>query len=282
MHRILIAALIFTLLPAVSAAASRSDRIEATYGVGNIENGTSSWTDGELKILEASLKILTKQELRGVNGVRMVRMRRSPRIFGTGLYKVDSKGSRILVYDRAFKGPGKGSTKTPNHTLVHEFGHAIAHKAVRVASRRAERELAHTNGLVEKYNAAVERYNNLTRAYNKTGDRRFKNELTPVKRRVERLSHDIVEGRKSVRKYARAARERHAEHGSPFPRWGVLHDYKIALGPKFGPTPYGRSSLEESFAESFMLHKVDRKTLKDRLPAVAIWLAGEGHLNPSR
>ncbi|GEM_PF-2036266 len=274
--------LIALLVPTTAWGASRSDRIEATYGIGNIENGTASWTDRELKIVEASLRILDEAELRGVQGVKLVRMKRSPRIAGTGLYLVDGEGPRILIYDRAFKGPGKGSPKVPNQTLVHEFGHAIAHKTVRAATRRAERAVDEANALVDKYNAAVGRYNALARRWNQTRDRAVKDEMVPVGRRIRRLEGDIVEIRREVRKLNRKARELHSDHNSPFPRSGVLRDYKVALGLRFGPTPYGRRNLQESFAESFMLHKTDRKTLKKRLPKVAKWLQADGHLNPTR
>ncbi len=279
---LLLSALIASLVAAPAEASSRADRLEATYGVGSIEGGNKDWTDAELRIVEASLRVLDPTELRGVKGVKLVRMRRSPRIFGTGIYKVDGKGPRILIYDRAFRGPGKGSASVPNQTLVHEFGHAIAHKAVRVATRRAERAVGDANRLVDKYNDAVRRYNALARRWNATRDARVKDEMVPIARRIRRLEGDIVEVRRRVRKLQRVARSLNSDHNSPFPRVGVLRDYRAALGLRFGPTPYGRSNLQESFAESFMLHKTDRRTLKKRLPKVAKWFAAEGHLNPSR
>ena len=213
MRRLILVVAFAAFIPSAGAASPRADRIESTYGVGDIRAGDKQWSIGELKIVEASLRVLGEEELPGMRGVELVRMRRSPRILGAGLYKVDGEGPRILVYDRAFQGEGKGSSTDPNHTLVHEFGHAIAHKSVRVATRRADRAL-------------------------------------------------------------------HQDYRSPFPRYGILRDYKTSLGLRFGPTPYGRLNLMESFAESFMLHHVDPDALKKSLPRVHEWFAGEGHLNP--
>ena len=217
-----------------------------------------------------------------MKGVQLVRMRRSPRLFGTGLYKVDSEGPRILVYDRAFSGAGRGSASKPNQTLLHEFGHAIAHKAVRVATRRAERALAEANKGVEKYNDAVSQYNRLIPRYNETGDPKIKDDLVVIRRRVDRLAHDTKDLRSEYRKLSRVATSLHQDYRSPFPRTGVLHEYKGVLGWALGPTRYGRWNLQESFAESFMLHHCDAKALEKALPKVHVWLAGDGHLHPRR
>jgi len=282
MRRLILVVAFAAFIPSAGAASPRADRIESTYGVGDIRAGDKQWSIGELKIVEASLRVLGEEELPGMRGVELVRMRRSPRILGAGLYKVDGEGPRILVYDRAFQGEGKGSSTDPNHTLVHEFGHAIAHKSVRVATRRADRALAATNDLVSKYNAAANRFNASARRYNATRDPAIRAELRPLSRRVERLGHDVVASRKKLRKLERSARALHQDYRSPFPRYGILRDYKTSLGLRFGPTPYGRLNLMESFAESFMLHHVDPAALKKSLPRVHEWFAGEGHLNPRR
>jgi hypothetical protein len=271
-----------TLIPASASAKPRAERLEDSYGVGEIRAGDKAWTDAELRIVEASLKKLSAEELPGVRGVQLVRMRRSPRLFGTGLYKVDKKGPRILVYDRAFAGPGKGSASKPNHTLIHEFGHAIAHKAVRVATRRAERAIDKANDLVDGYNTEVRNYNRLVREYNAGRDAKVRSRITVSGRRVNRLARDATDARKKSRKLSRTAAALHRDHRSPFPTSGVLRDYKLTLGWALGPTPYGRLNLQESFAESFMLHHCAPKQLKKRLPKVYKWLVGDGHLNPTR
>ena len=61
-------------------------------------------------------------------------------------------------------------------------------------------------------------------------------------------------------------------------RGPVLGAYARARGDRRGPTRYGRSSLGESFAESFALHKLDPAALKRWSPRVAEWFARGGHL----
>ena len=57
----------------------------------------------------------------------------------------------------------------------------------------------------------------------------------------------------------------------------LLRAYKALLGPKDWPTMYGKTSLEESFAESFMLYKVDPAALRRVLPKVADWFKARKH-----
>ncbi len=61
-------------------------------------------------------------------------------------------------------------------------------------------------------------------------------------------------------------------------RGPVLAAYARARGSKSGPTRYGRTTLAESFAESFALHKLDPRALRRWSPQVADWFESGGHI----
>lgn len=61
-------------------------------------------------------------------------------------------------------------------------------------------------------------------------------------------------------------------------RGPVLKAYGKVRGKKKGPTRYGRTSLAESFAEAFALHKLDPSALRRWSPAVAEWFEEGGHV----
>ena len=71
-----------------------------------------------------------------------------------------------------------------------------------------------------------------------------------------------------VRRAARMAR-----------RGRVLSAYADVKGNRSGPTRYGRTTLAESFAEAFSLHKLDPAGLKRWHPDVAAWFERGGHLD---
>jgi hypothetical protein len=57
----------------------------------------------------------------------------------------------------------------------------------------------------------------------------------------------------------------------------LLTAYQGLLGKDDWPTLYGRTSLDESFAESFALFKTDPKALKRVLPKVFAWFEAGKH-----
>jgi len=61
-------------------------------------------------------------------------------------------------------------------------------------------------------------------------------------------------------------------------RGPVLATYGRVRGDRRGPTRYGRTTLAESFAEAFALHKLDPAALARWSPRVAEWFREGGHL----
>ena len=62
-------------------------------------------------------------------------------------------------------------------------------------------------------------------------------------------------------------------------RGPVIRAYRKALVGRRGPTRYGRTSIHESFAESFALYRGDPAALQRILPRVYRWFEQGGHLN---
>ena len=62
----------------------------------------------------------------------------------------------------------------------------------------------------------------------------------------------------------------------------VLSAYKRVKGKSRGPTPYGTTSLAESFAESFALYRVDPNALRRVMPKVYRWFKSGDHIKLAR
>lgn len=274
--RLLVLSLALLLLPTV-AWAGRADDLEREHGTGQIRNGNRAWSKDELKILDASLSVLHPREKRALAGVDFVRMRTSPRPRGAGLYKVDKRGPRILVYDRAFRGAGKGSSREPNRTIVHEVGHALAHWKARKELARANRSVEQANAAVNAYNAEVRRYNGHVNRYNRSNSAAHKKAVDRSRRTLDGMGSDLQKKRATALRLKRRVQRTIRETRPPFVRQGVLAEYRKHLRGRLGPTPYGRRNLNESFAESFSLHHCDPGALNTVLPGVRKWLKGNGH-----
>ena len=61
-------------------------------------------------------------------------------------------------------------------------------------------------------------------------------------------------------------------------RGPVLAAYQRVKGTSEGPTPYGETSLAESFAESFALYRIDPPALQRVLPKVFNWFKSGKYL----
>ena len=268
--------LLLLLLP-TAAHAGRADDLEREHGTGQIRSGDRRWSQDELKILDASLSVLHSKEKRALKGVDIVRMRTSPRPMGAGLYKVDRRGPRILIYDRAFRGDGRGSSRKPNRTIVHEVGHAMAHWKARRELATANRRVREANAAASAYNAEVRRYNGHVTRYNRSNSSARKAAVDRSRRTLDNMGSDLEKKRRAALRAKREVKRTIRETRPPFVRQGVLAEYRKHLRGRRGPTPYGRRNLNESFAESFSLHYCDPGALTKVLPAVQKWLKKDGH-----
>ena len=59
----------------------------------------------------------------------------------------------------------------------------------------------------------------------------------------------------------------------------MLEAFSSLPGAGAGPTEYGATSIAESFAESFALHRLDPAALRRFSPAIDDWFSNAGHLS---
>lgn len=149
----------------------------------------------------------------------------------------------------------------PVMCLLHEIGHAIADYArIRTARTRSR--------LIEQQNKLADQWNGL-RAAGRLSDERaadLQKQMDAVK--AEEAQHEPLY--QSIK--ARYKREEGPVHAA----------YLLARGSDKGPTPYGRTDIEESFAESFALYKADPSALKRVYPGLYEWFAAGRHIQALR
>jgi len=259
--------------PALAAPSAKS--IARDYNLEAVTSGGARWRSHELAELDAALAALSDRELRALAGVRMVRgaVPRHPR--ESGLYTWDRRGRRITLYRNTF-GRGKAG---PNWTIVHEVAHAIA--AFPLVKVRKEEERA-----VSAYNDAVSTYNRLVRTYNAAVRTSNRTQASGDIKRTKSLGKQVEAAGKSVsarKGPAFTAKKRtlvvQRQIRGRNPRHGVLAEYRSVLGRGPHPTPYGRTHIRESFAESFAMFRCEPGRLKKMLPNVHRWFSDGGHLD---
>lgn len=262
-----------SLAPSAAEAVTARE-LQERYDLGRVRAGARRWTPVELTVLERSLRVLSREERKLLDGVDFVRggLARHPR--EAGLFTWNKRGRRITVYGRAFRDGGDG----PNWTVVHEVGHAIASRPLLEARAVEGKALARFNERVDSYNDAVRAYNRAARTANRTGraadrDRagRLRKRATSLQTGLASLRADALRARRAVVDAAKELRRRR-------PRSGVLGAFRRVLNGRPSPSRYGDTHIAEAFAESFAMFHCDPKGLRRDLPEVHAWFAAGGHL----
>lgn len=243
--------------------------------MGAVRAGARRWSQQELDLLDATLDRLHRTERKAVQGVDFVRGGAPRRPLGAGLFSWDRRGRRITVYTRAFTAEGPDP---PNWTIVHEVGHAISAWDLVQERRRSKAAIDAYNASVSTHNAKVAQYNKAARRFNATQDSGAKLEADRLATQIERASKTMADLRSKAITSKRKVRYATRQFRSNRPREGVLADYRAVLRHKRGPTRYGRTSLRESFAESFAMYRCAPKQLKKLLPEVYDWFHRGGHI----
>ena len=168
-----------------------------------------------------------------------------------------SCAAQIQVFNRAIKSErytfsGEASRALPAtvHSVVHEAGHAIHHRP----GRRAQCQ----------YLSVIKEYNKLVKRYNKAGGAKRNRLGATMQKKKKRLT--VLESK--MKKWMKAG--------------PVLSAYKRVKGKSSGPTPYGNTSLAESFAESFALYRVDPNALRRVAPQIHRWFKSGEHIKLAR
>jgi hypothetical protein len=149
--------------------------------------------------------------------------------------------------------------------MVHELAHAVARKGL-VNMRLKVVEAA---GAYEaKRNQAVEgkaAYDALKATYTRTKDAALVKDLNA---RAAALKVQMAEMATLQRAFETQRAALVAEQSRSSAMEGALEK---VLPFRDSPTAYGRTAAGESFAECFMLHRLDREALDRAAPAVGPW-----------
>jgi len=252
--------------------------LAARFGIGAVVEDDQSWKPLELYSLEKALSLLTKEERAVLSGVAFVRKQRADNggnglsadmLWGLYQGRVDERDQReIHLYDT--KGNhdvsifiGEPSRPYPITTmcLLHEIGHAIADYArARAVYVHSQDHLAHKN-LVTAWNSLVEA-----------------GQLT-----AEKASE--LQGELAVLKANEACSSARLEATEKLydKNFGPVYAvYREIRRNGKGPTPYGRTSIKESFADAFALYKADPAALRRIDPNVYSWFTEGGHIRALR
>jgi len=174
-----------------------------------------------------------------------------------------------------------------------------AHAAAEALRKKANRAINTLNARVDERNAKAEAYNTAVETYRSRRDRASQRVVESLSVELEALDADVA----GLRTRAEDLRRRQAHAGAEFER---LRDEVIASnatleakqaeldalldaspmlaafsklpGAGDGPTIYGRTSLEESFAEAYALHRFDPEALERVAPEMQAWFAAGEHL----
>jgi hypothetical protein len=266
---------------------SSSAQVDARFSLGSIRSAGRRWSDTELGVLEGALGLLRGAELGAVKGLDFVR---TPAWMGgarhAGRYRKDSRGALIVVFDRAFAGDRYGFFGPLNRprpasssTVLHEVGHALADWPARIAWQKVAAQQSRQKQVYRAYRSAYRDYRRAHSRYRAaalsgnpkvraTREREMKKQEGLALGLAARLERVQAEQKRLNRSYRRLQRR------SP-----VLAEYRKALAARRGPTAYGRTSIHESFAESFSLYRGDPAALERILPRVYSWFERGGHLS---
>jgi len=228
--------------------------LQKKYMLSSIEDVDTRWTRDELGVIAYCLSILSDEERILLEGTRLLRKKKSKeqRRHGNwtqaGLFEQQNDKKIITLFDHMFAYEGSnfvGSIDVPHRsstfTLLHEIGHLI-HSYPSVEYIRQQNQLVRDmNGLIEKYNS------NPTQNLNK---------VIEAKREKLRLLESKV----------------------PTDNGPVLEMFQRQRMFQKGPTTYSNVSLEEAFAESFAMYRLDPEALRRVDPNSFNWFSSNGHI----
>ena len=256
------------------------DALCKRYHIGGIDDGNRNWTKLELYALGQALSLLRPDELAVLRGVHFVRNARAVESSkGLALHKVRAQyhgtvhtgdghndAREIHLFDTnpahdtsLFVGEPSHPYPIPTMALLHEIGHAVA-DYVRIQA-------------YWRFNQTVDSYNALVAAWNQSIQDRAVTESARAELDL-RLALAKKEGELARQALDAVKKQERQGNGS------VLAAFRTARGSEKGPTEYGGTDVEESFAECFALAKADPQALKRIYPPLADWFADAEHLRP--
>jgi hypothetical protein len=226
-------------------------------------NGSDRWSAIEKAHVREALALLSPQELAVMQKIplRRERNKRVSKWAKGGLYEQKGCYAKIRMYSSAFAGrhlkfsgePKRPRSKTIS-TILHEVAHALHHAPSRQAYCRLDKRNRSFEKRVRRYNQAIKNTN-----------------VNAQRAQLERERAWIETESKTLQRLMTKA--------DALSRMGpVLAAFKRQLGNRKGPTVYGATALEETFAEAFSLFHSDRAALTRIWPDVTTWFVQNKHL----
>ena len=253
-------------------------QLQQLYGVGPITDADRTWRPYELYSLEHALALLSADERTVVGELPFVRMARATTaIAGSKPSEIwaqyhgggrpgDPREIRLFDtvdgHDQAlFIGEPEHPHPLPTMCLLHEIAHAIAdYPRVSILRESAQQVAEH-----ERFEALWQQ----AKASRSQEDAQVQ-ELAQRREALRHARHEIeLRQLQLIEQYRRSA--------GP-----VLAEFLTARGPARGPTKYGGTTVEESFAKSFALFRADPAALERIYPSAYDWFAKGGHIQAMR
>ena len=265
---------------APAAPASRAD-LDALQ-VGPLIEEDRRWSAASMGLVAEAWSLLTPHERalladlplhrRSVpTAEELAQVGRGPGTQLEAIYREDSEGARIVVFDEALTPTGLfcGDPDAPRFagllTVLHELAHALA----TVESRR---ERAAFEALTDEVQLAIAAYNADVDRYNAgVANKNTPAQLEPLARRLteQEAALEVL-----TRRQRAAAEEVNARNARDTPM-------AAAWRARFGAlavTWYATDSLEEAVAEAFSLARADPDALRRISPEALAWFTEGGHL----
>jgi hypothetical protein len=233
-----------------------------------LTDGSAPWSSRTLSLVDEAFSLLSADELERVRGLAFHREHHAPpglRLASHGpgldpariaaLYASNRVDGHVVVYDLAlasswttFVGDVRAPRSADLFDLVHELGHALAD----VQRRTLAQLLVERARIVAAPDPADDQTGSADR-------------LEVVDAKLHAMGFDPQSGQRYVE--------------NPFSESVVVTKFAAVLGGlDRAPTDYGRTAIDEAFADSFALYKLDPSALERTAPDVLAWFEAGGHL----
>ncbi len=262
-----------------------SEELQRRFGIGPLLDGEVAWQASERAALGAALALLSVEELAYLRFLPFRRDARATSSDHAGYYtsrEPNFSGGLVVLLDRAFSddqeifvGTAERAYPQSVSVILHELGHAIAKLDRERLVSAFERDQAKYNQLVGVFNQYAQRVNSLYDSLARASLR----ERREAEREIRSLEAKYVTlGRILDQASARLDEMADMAEGPS----AIEAAYGELEHARLGPTLYGRTSLEEGFAESFALHHLDPESLERFSRPIHGWFDRQSHISAAR
>ncbi len=271
------------LFPAGPSASA----LKKSYAIGELQEVDRTWEPEARGLLDRALGQLSVEERSLINDLPYIR-RRAPTAFTKSrinnpadgqlqaTYTSDRHGSRIEVYDDAFltsrRFAGEPGDPQPASlgVLLHEIGHAIAWSSTRRLVETSDAIVAEHKQKGVAFETLSTKRDVKIAEYHRTNSAKTLKEIRQMEEQLHQLQ---AEGDALAARSDEIAQRVERRKGSPA---AIALSKVVAITES--PTWYGKTSVEEHFAECFALFHLDPRALERASPLAFKWFSEGRHL----